>query len=83
MYAKASPFSLALAMLVRGRSGLSLLSELQERSQKQKPPGRVNRSCKMVDMFNLDRILHCNGSLLVANLGFAYRQIVVVLHLPT
>jgi len=34
MYAKASPFSLALAMLVRDQV-LSLLSELKERSQEQ------------------------------------------------
>ena len=50
MYVKASPFSLALAMLVRDQV-LSLLSELKERSQEQEPTGRVKRSCKMVDMF--------------------------------
>ena len=30
---------------------LSLLSELKERSHEQEPTGRVNRSCKMVDIF--------------------------------
>ena len=50
MYAKASPFSLELAMLVREQV-YSLLSELKERSHEQEPTGRVSRSCKMVDMF--------------------------------
>ena len=50
MYAKASLFSLALAMLVRDQV-LSLLSELKGCSQEQEPTGRVKRSCKMVDMF--------------------------------
>jgi len=71
MYARASPFSLALAMPVRDQV-LSFLSELKERSREQEPTGRDNRNCKMVDM---DRILHCNGSRLVASLlvsfGFA------------
>ena len=63
MYAKGSPFNLALGMLA--------LSELKERSHELEPTGRVNTSDKMVDMFS------CDGSLLVANFGFA------VLHLPT
>ena len=50
MRAKASQFSLPSAMLVRDQV-LSLLSELKERSYKQEPTGRVNRSCKTVDMF--------------------------------
>ena len=49
MYPKASPFSLALAMLVRDQV-LSLLSELKERSQEQELTGRVKRNCKMVDI---------------------------------
>jgi len=49
-YARASLFSLALAMLVQDQV-LSLLSELKERSHEQEPTGRVNRNCKMVDMF--------------------------------
>lgn len=46
-YAKAS---LALAMPVRDQV-LSLLSELKERSHEQEPTGRVNKTCKMVDIF--------------------------------
>ena len=40
MYAKTSPFSLTLAMLVRDQV-LSLLSELKERSHEQEPTGFI------------------------------------------
>lgn len=49
-YAKASPFSLALAMPVRDQV-LSLFSVLKERTHEQEPTGRVNKTCKMVDIF--------------------------------
>ena len=57
MYAKASPFSLALAMLVQDQV-LSLLSEQKERSQEEEPTGRVKRSCKMVDMLTFVAVDH-------------------------
>ena len=81
MYAKASPFSLTLAMLVRDQV-LSLLSELKERSHEQEPTGRVNRSYKMVDMFGYNSPLEwltacCELYISRFSIG------VVVLHLPT
>ena len=71
MYARASPFSLALAMLVRDQV-LSLLSDLKERSHAQEPTGRVNRSCKMVDMFEYNFSLQwltacCNNWICLAS----------------
>ena len=66
MYAKASPFSPALAaMLVRAQV-LSLLSEPKERLNELEGSTQVAKWS-----ISLDKILHCNGSLLVASFGFA------------
>ena len=78
MYAKAGPFSLALAMLVRDQV-LSLPSELKERSHEQEPTERVNRSCKIC----LDRIQYIAMAHCLLRALDLLSIAVAVLHLPT
>ena len=61
MYAKASPFSLALAMLVRDQVlTRSLLSELKELSQEQESLEGLKEVVKW--LICLDKNFRCSGS---------------------